>query len=172
MARFRPLRRTTDLRIEDFHGELLVYDLRTHRAHSLNPIAAAVWQASDGTKDVAAITAEAARVTGAADETVVWQALDALDKANLLRSPIDRAADASRRRALKQIGWAAAVPLVLSISVPTPALAQSGPTGPTGATGETGATGPTGPTGQTGATGPPGPTGPTGPGGIGIVWPS
>ena len=160
MPLYRPARRDTDLRIEDFHNELLVYDLRSHRAHSLNPIAAAVWRACDGTKDVAAIADAVSQTSGtAADEAVVWQALEALDAADLLDRRFNRSADPSRRRVLTQIGWAAAIPLVLSITIPTPTHAQSGPTGPTGPTGAPGPTGSPGPTGPTGATGPTGPAG-------------
>jgi hypothetical protein len=151
-----PRRRVTGLRVESFQGELLVYDLESHDAHCLNGVAAAVWQLCDGESTVAAI-ADRLREQhgGSSDETVVWQALRELDRAALLDTPFDRLApeDPSRREALGRLGWAAAIPLVLSISVEGPAFAQSpGPTGPTGPPGPTGPTGEPGPTGPQGFT--------------------
>lgn len=155
MNEFKPSRRQADLRIEEFQGELLVYDLRNHRAHSLNGIAASIWNTCDGTASVQEIAARVASTSGSAvDEAVVWQALTDLDTASLLDTAVDRKQhEPSRRQALTQLGWAAAIPIVLSIAMPNPAYAQTGPTGPTGAQGPTGPTGPTGATGPAGAAG-------------------
>lgn len=170
MSAFRPTRRQRGLTVEAVDRELLVYDLEAHRAHCLNELAAAVWQHADGRTTVEAIAARLAADDGAVDEIAVWRAVDALDRAGLFEvATSDDVPDLARRR-LIQTGWAAAIPLVISMAIPSPASAQSpaptgptGATGPTGPTGPTGATGPTGPTGPTGATGPTGPTGPIGP---------
>ena len=53
----RPTARTTGLVVKTVAEEVLVYDLETHRAHSVNRVAAAVWRQCDGTRDAAAIAA-------------------------------------------------------------------------------------------------------------------
>ena len=127
MNEFHPKKRLRNVRVEEFQGEVLVYDLDNHRAHCLNGVAARVWNLCDGTRSVAQIAAAVADdPTAPADEALVWSALTELDAASLLDTPIDIAADEpSRRSAIAKIGWAAAIPLVLSIAVPEPAYAQS-----------------------------------------------
>lgn len=132
MPDYRPIRRQKDLTTEDFQGETLVYDVKSHQAHCLNELAARVWMLCDGTRSVADLARLIGEQQGAApDEALIWSALAELDGASLLATPLSSADPnvSSRRRALAQIGWAAGVPLVLSIAVPSPAFAQSGPTG-------------------------------------------
>ena len=149
--------------------EVLIYDLDTNEARCLNPAAAAVWDLADGTRSVDAIAhAPAARCAVPDDPDLVRYCLNDRAKLGLL----DNAADdtirpsISRRALVARLTSAALLPAVLSITVPTPAFAQSpgepGPTGPTGPTGEQGSTGATGPTGDTGPTGEVGETGATG----------
>ena len=168
---FRPRARDARLRVEAIGLELLVYDLDAHRAHHLNPLAAAVWRLSDGTRTVGAVAAALARgheIT--ADGGIVWLALHQLDRQHLLATPLPAGEvppGASRRELVQRLGIAAlALPLVTSIAVPAAAQqaspGETGGTGSTGATGETGATGSTGVTGETGATGETGVTGATG----------
>ena len=45
---YAPRARQEDLVIEGLDGETLVYDMRTHKAHCLNPTAALVWNRCDG----------------------------------------------------------------------------------------------------------------------------
>ena len=130
MTHFSPKRRRQGIRVEEFQNEVLVYDLDRHDAHCLNGIAVSVWQLADGTLSVEEI---AARIDGAgteADEAVVWRALEELEKASLLDTalPTDTVT-MSRRQIVGRLGWAAAIPFVLSIAVPKPAFAQTGPTG-------------------------------------------
>ena len=109
---------------------MLVYDLDQHDAHCLNGIAVSVWQLADGTLSVGEIAARIVAAGTEADEAVVWRALEELEKASLLDAalPTDTAS-MSRRRMVGQLGWAAAIPFVLSIAVPKPAFAQTGATG-------------------------------------------
>jgi len=126
---FQPKKRENGLRVEEFQGEVLVYDLDRHSAHCLNGAAARVWQHADGTATVEQIAATIAEGREA-DVDLVWRALSELDAANLLATPLASAPiDESRRQMMATLGWAAAIPLVLSIAVPEPAFAQSGPTG-------------------------------------------
>jgi hypothetical protein len=110
--------------------ELVVYDLEGHRAHCLNQSAAFVWKHCDGQTNVADLTALLTEELGEEiNDEVVWLALDQLSKLKLLEEHINRPPDAirlSRRAAVKRLGMAAALlPLVISITAPTPAQAQS-----------------------------------------------
>ncbi len=127
MSEFLPKKRQRQIRIEEFQGELLVYDLDTHQAHCLNGTVATIWNLCDGTRSIAQIAdAIPAEPSAPSRESLVWAALAELDKAALLDTPLDDAPeDLSRRSAMARIGWAAAIPLVLSIAVPEPAYAQS-----------------------------------------------
>jgi hypothetical protein len=172
-----PRARSAGLTVEDLDGELIIYDTERQKAHSLNEGAAAVWRQCDGERSIEAIDRAVAEQLGQPPNMdLVWQALRQLDHAGLLEPPPEAAvsvtsAPSVRRRALRQIGWAAlvGVPLVASIALPSTATAQvvgpAGTAGPAGATGPTGpaGVGPTGAAGPTGAVGAIGPTGPTGP---------
>jgi hypothetical protein len=183
-----PKARANGIRIEEVDDELLVYDLERNRAHSLNVGAATVFRLCDGHRSIDEINVAASEVLGVApDLAMVEQAIRQFERAGLLEPEADAAGD--RRQLLRKLGWAAVVPFVATLAMPSAGYAQSagpqgppgppGPTGPTGAggTGPTGAagfgsTGPTGPTGatgvsgSTGATGATGATGPTGPTGL------
>jgi hypothetical protein len=176
-----PLARSRGLKIEEFDDELVVYDVERDRAHSLHAVATAVWRRCDGRTSVEEISRAAGEALGLPPNLdVTWEALRQLDMIGLLEAPPQEPGGeaVARRRALRQLGRAAAVivPFVASMAIPTAAYAQSpgtpGPTGPTGPTGATGATGAHGgqtgslgaggPLGVTGGTGPTGPTGPAG----------
>ena len=116
-----PRARADELVIEELGDELLVYDLRTDAAHSLDASAAAVWRACDGETSPHAIAA----ATGTTREGVE-HALRELAERDLVEAP----AAHSRREAMK-IGVTAgavgvAIPIVHSIVAPTAAEAQSG----------------------------------------------
>jgi hypothetical protein len=127
---FHPSRRQGGIRVEEFQGEVLVYDLDGHTAHCLNGIAVSVWQYADGTRSAAEIAERIAADQGTeADEALVWRALEELDRASLLATPLASApVELTRRHLMTKLGWAAAIPLVLTVAVPTPAFAQTGVT--------------------------------------------
>ena len=125
MERLPPGRRE-GLIVEKVDDELLVYDSDRARAHSLNSVAAAVWEACDGVRDAKEL-ANAAGVT----EDDVWRALSQLDERHLLDGDLPRrmsGPEYSRRQAVRRMGLigasaAFAAPLVKSIVVPTSASA-------------------------------------------------
>jgi hypothetical protein len=125
MERLPPGRRE-GLIVESFDDELLLYDSDSARAHSLNRVAAAVWELSDGVRDAKEL-ANAAGVT----EDDVWRALSQLEERNLLDGELPRrmsGPEYSRRQAVRRMGLigasaAFAAPLVKSIVVPTAAEA-------------------------------------------------
>jgi hypothetical protein len=113
--------RRAELVVEELDGELLVYDLRTDAAHSLDVRAAAIWRACDGGASIAEIAA----ATGTAPEIVEHTLSDLSDRALLEgRGQISRR-DAVRRMALTAGAAAVAVPVVRSIVAPTAAQAQT-----------------------------------------------
>lgn len=115
--------------VQEASGELLVYDTDANRAHSLNETAAAVWRSADGTRSVAEIAAELPPVDvtdPSRSEAVVWLALEQLSENGLMQSSVAWADPAqSRRELIRRIGLlsAAALPLVASLAVPSPAFA-------------------------------------------------
>src|SRR5262245_25053151 len=127
----KPERRRDGLVVKELPEEVLVYDLERHRAHCLNPAAAAVFRSCDGERTVGEIARILRRETGApADEAWVHLALDRLAKADLLeeRGKATRARrGVSRRDVLKKagVGLAAALPIVTSIVAPTPVEAAA-----------------------------------------------
>ena len=105
----------------------LVYDTATHRIHHLNRAATAIWRLYDGHRSIAEIARLASDATGdKLDGTTVSDAVSTLAAAGLLANGPAIAMDPAthtRRRVLK--GAAAAVPVVVSITAPMAAAAES-----------------------------------------------
>ncbi len=126
-----PQARKRDLVIREMPDEVLVYDLKTHAAHCLNQTAALVWKYCDGKNtvtDIAELVALEANT--AVDEAAVWLALQRLGKANLLEErvmPPIGSERMSRRETVKRLGmgFALAVPVVMSVVAPAAAAAAS-----------------------------------------------
>lgn len=136
MTNANPKTRRRGLIIEELPSELLVYDETNHRAHCLNASAASVFKSADGTRSVAEIARESSERLGATfSEDLTWVALEELDKNELLETTLPLVPESAARRSFLAIGATAMLlPLVLAISAPTPAFAQSGPvTGAVGA---------------------------------------
>ena len=113
--------------VEELGDELLVYDTKVDRGHSLSAVAARVWQACDGRTPVEGLCAQ---LDLDADE--VDRAVDELDGCNLLEGTpelsIDELSDDeavaghTRRevsvKVMKVGGAVAAAPLIASIAAP------------------------------------------------------
>lgn len=112
-----PKARETDLVVETFEREVLVYDTRNNRAHSLSALAAQVWRACDGTRS----PQEIASSLGLGQDEVN-DGLARLDEANLFEA---RIFESSRRRFIRQVGTAAGLLVIASITAPRAALAKS-----------------------------------------------
>jgi hypothetical protein len=112
--------------VEELGDELLVYDLNTDEAHSLDPSAAAIWRACDANSTAPGIAARTGQ-----SETAVRTTLERLAELDLLAAG-SFAADTHSRRAVLRRGLlagaagVAAVPLIRSIVTPPAAHAQSG----------------------------------------------
>ena len=123
--------RKTGLLWESVGDEIVVLDKNRNRAHRLNRPAGIVWRHADGKNTPAELAAIVGSELGAADNAaaIVDAALDRLGDLGLLNGPMP--ASISRRSMTRWVGAAAALaPLVVSIAVPTPARAASGPTSP------------------------------------------
>lgn len=127
-----PQARTDKLLVQEVGDELVVYDQVRHRAHRLNATAAAVWRHCDGETSVADLTSLlAGKFDLPPDEDLIWLALDRLEMARLLRTPVYRPATepVSRRAVMQKIGVAGTLafllPVITSMTAPTPAMSQS-----------------------------------------------
>lgn len=123
-----PQARTVDLVTRELPDEVLVYDLKRHKAHCLNHTAAMVWKYCDGQnsiKDIATLIEK--DLNTFVSEEVVWQGIDRLNKANLLRERISLPATATAvsRRKLLELATTLSLPLVVSIVAPTVAQAAT-----------------------------------------------
>ena len=124
----RPLARTEGLVVQEMPDELLVYDVKTDKAHCLNITAAAVWKACDGSRTVADLSASFDAEAGSSrGEGVVLLALEQLQENDLLESPVDLGPTYSRRELVKAIGLVSliALPVVASLAMPQAVMAAS-----------------------------------------------
>jgi Coenzyme PQQ synthesis protein D (PqqD). len=124
-----PTARKNGLVIQEMPEEVLVYDLKTNKAHCLNQTAAFVWMACNGENSVADIRRLLEKKFGASvDEDFIWLAIDQLNRDNLLEETVKSKFEGiSRREAIKKVGLASvlALPIVASLAVPNSALAAS-----------------------------------------------
>lgn len=122
---YKPLARSEKLTVRQLPDETLVYDHQTNKGHCLNATAALVWKHCDGMATVA----ELARRIGQ-PAAVVELALEQLSRRGLLAKPAPALAGPARlarRNVLKKLAFAAALPLVLTIT--SRAAAQIGESG-------------------------------------------
>lgn len=128
-----PLARQEEIVVQELSDEVLVYDLRQHKAHCLNKSAAFIWEQCDGVTSVSELAQRAnAEFEAPIDENMIWQTLDRLSKADLLTAPIKRPAGErfrSRRAMIGKLSAAAmlSIPVVMSITSPVGAAAASVP---------------------------------------------
>ncbi|NNF00469.1 MAG: PqqD family protein [Pyrinomonadaceae bacterium] len=126
-----PKARTSDLVISDYKDEILVYDLRSHRCHSLNRTAHTVWQEADGKKTLEQIGKKIdRRLSKLNGEQLVLLSLGELEKRDLLDSGTQYGfrSSVSRREIIKSVGKSTmiALPFIASITAPKAISAQSG----------------------------------------------
>lgn len=118
------LARHEGLVVQELPDEVLVYDLKQHKAHCLNRTAAFVWHHCDGQTTAAEIAGLLEQEwRNPVSEDVVWLALRQLSKADLLQERVVRPGgemNFSRRALMRKLGFVAVtLPLVTSIIAPT-----------------------------------------------------
>lgn len=133
-----PLARTDDVVVTEAGADTLVYDMRSHRAHSLDAFCARVWRLCDGTRDLKALASaldeesfpgESAPLAGSELQgDLVGYALERLAVAGLLEREPTRGTSLSRRELLRRAaaaGVTLAVPAVLSVLAPSTLQSQA-----------------------------------------------
>jgi hypothetical protein len=127
-----PKARNDNILIQKVGAEVVIYDRERHVAHNLSQPAAFVWQHCDGQTTIGELaTLLEEELHHPVDEEFIWLVLDQLQNNWLLREAVKQPGDErriSRRQATKNLGQAALMlvaPIVVSIVVPTPAMAQS-----------------------------------------------
>jgi hypothetical protein len=121
------LARQEDLVVQELPDEVMVYDLKRHKAHCLNHTAAFIWQHCDGQTSTAELASLLQQEAGApVDEEVVWYTLDKLKKAELLEGnlAVPVKDSMSRRKMIRRLGAMLVIPTVVSLVAPT-AMAQT-----------------------------------------------
>ncbi len=124
-----PVSRTENIVVQEINDEILVYDLKTNKAHNLNSTMALIWQKCDGKTSLhEVITILMKKLEVEIDEDFIWLAIKELDKTNLLLGEMLLAnkASVSRRKVLFKYALPTlAMPVVLSLVAPTTVEAQS-----------------------------------------------
>jgi hypothetical protein len=123
---------TSDWVVRQLGSETVVYDRRTHRAHCLGRVAAAIWRAQDGSGDPRQVVRRAsAALREPVDEETFGRVWRRLKRAGLVRSvgsgPITEQpviAAGTRRRLVRGLGAAAGL-MVLSVATRSPAQAAA-----------------------------------------------
>jgi len=133
-----PRARTKGLVVQALPDEVLVYDLKRHKAHCLNSTAALIWKSCDGQTPLAEMVHILEQeMNTAVPEAVVVIALQQLGRAHLLEERIHLArggARMSRREVMRRLGWGAAVALPLVTSIVAPTAVEAATCLPGGAT--------------------------------------
>lgn len=113
--------RRDDLIVQKVGDEVIVYDVNSHRAHSLNRTASLVFEKLDGKRPVESVAKDLGKALGQPhSKELVAAAVNELTAADLLRP----GAALPRRSVLRGLA-AGLLPVVVSIAVPTAASAQS-----------------------------------------------
>lgn len=124
-----PRARTDNLVVHTLPDEVLVYDLKRHKAHCLNQTAASVWERCDGRTTVAEMASQLGRdLNTPVHEDVVWLALERLENVHLLQEHTPTfmgESGMSRRKMVRQLGLSAAIAIPAIISIVAPEAAQA-----------------------------------------------
>ena len=127
----KPKTRETEIVVQEFENEVLVYDLKFDKAYCLNESSAAVWSKCDGTRLLSDIADELSiEVNPSIDEDFVRLALEQFRKDKLIQDESDFPSlfdGVSRREMIRKVGLSSlvALPLVSSLVAPMATNAQS-----------------------------------------------
>jgi hypothetical protein len=122
-----PRARTDHLVIRELDDETLVYDTERDEAHCLNQTAALVWKHCDGkTTAREAVQSLQSALGVPVGSDIVWLAVKQLERFHLVEGASRKSPGVSRRTlVLKYAPAALALPVIMSISAPTPAQGAS-----------------------------------------------
>jgi GAF domain-containing protein len=121
-----PRARKKDLVIRELDDETLVYDTERDEAHCLNQTAALVWKQCDGKTTAREAVQSLQRTLGVSVDTdIVWLAVKQLQRFHLVEGSQKSPSVSRRALVLKYAPAALALPVIMSITAPTPALVAS-----------------------------------------------
>lgn len=124
-----PIARKDEIVIQEFQDEVLIFDVKSNKAHCLNQTASNVWKNCDGKNTVTDIKLLLDNQTGTdVPENLIWLAIDQLSERELLEVGFEKKfAGQNRREVLKRIGLATvvALPIIASITAPSAAMAAA-----------------------------------------------
>lgn len=121
-----PQARTDNLVIRQLDDETLVYDMERDEAHCLNQTAALVWRHCDGkTTAMRAAQALGKELETPVDTDLIWLAVKQLERFRLIEGAKKFPSVSRRDLVLKYAPVALALPVIMSISAPTPAQGAS-----------------------------------------------
>ena len=127
---FKPKARVSDLVIQDSGKELLIYDLKTNTALSLNETSSRIWQRCNGKREAADICSYLEESDSVyVNQDLVLLAIRQLSDADLLAAKMpdsDKSKRVSRRKLLRQIGAGSAVALPIIYSIVAPQAGAAG----------------------------------------------
>jgi hypothetical protein len=130
-----PKSRRSEIVVQEFEKEILIYDLSINKAYCLNETSTLVYQLCDGKNTVADIcNLISKKLHQPVTEDLVWLALDSFKKDNLLEQSEQFEIDfnnLSRRQVIRKIGLGSVVMLPLISSIVAPLSAQAQSAGPT-----------------------------------------
>ncbi|MFV0389178.1 MAG: PqqD family protein [Pyrinomonadaceae bacterium] len=129
--RIMPKCRRNEIVVQDFENEVLIYDLSSNKAFSLNKSSAAIWKRCDGEHSIAEVAEELSiEFDASVSDDFVRLALEQFRKDSLLDE--DEATEGffeglSRRQVIRNVGLASIIslPLVSSLVAPAAISAQS-----------------------------------------------
>ncbi len=127
-----PQSRKSNIVVQEFETEVLIYDLTINKAFCLNPTSTLIWQLCDGTNSISQISEIISRkLKTPFSDDLIWLALDQFKGDNLLEQNDElwiEFGGLNRRQVIKKVGFTSMVmlPIISSIIAPTSAMAQSG----------------------------------------------
>lgn len=120
-----PVSRSADIVVQEAGDELLIYDLKTHKAFCLNKTAARVFNACNGKSGFYELKSKY-KFT----DDLIFLTLDALRKKNLLEENSDQSpfTGLTRREAIQKVGLGSmiALPVITALIAPISSQAASG----------------------------------------------
>jgi hypothetical protein len=126
----KPLARKSHIFVENLPEEVILYDKTNDKVHCLSKTAAAVWESCDGTRTVDDLVhVVEAKFGMSADGNLVLQALEKLEKADLMEAgtvTVPDAAFTSRRDAMGKMALAGSALVATIIAAAPSAHASTG----------------------------------------------
>jgi hypothetical protein len=119
------LARNKEIVVQELGKEILIYDLKSHKAYNLNETSSTVYRACDGKT-----TFDEIKLRAKFTDEIIFLALEELKKENLIEVKDSYAspfAGMTRRQVIRKVGPASmiALPVVSSLIAPTAAMTAS-----------------------------------------------